>query len=327
MSNVPATIPAYAVSLFNAAAINDEFSAGLPQGTSFPRIGLSGKQFVKHIDGTSEVITGAFTDPAGNQVTVPLSSLKAVIVRGKASIDKTWYMEKYNPNAAETKSPDCFSRDGIKPDASSPMKQCENCAQCPHNQFGSGIDQNGNPTKGKACADTKMLAIYGAGGVFGFKIPSASLKNFNAYLTTLQGYGLTPPAVITNIAFDTAATYPILTFTYEGVLGEDQAQKIAAMRESQEVMDIIGGVPSAPPPAPQVVAPQPVLVQTPAPAPQPVVQADPLFAAPAPQPVVEKPKATRAAKTAATVTPISEAQVVVNLGQPSEDELRNSLGL
>lgn len=323
MSNVPATIPAYAVSLFNAAAINDEFSAGLPQGTSFPRIGLSGKQFVKHIDGTSEVITGAFTDPAGNQVTVPLSSLKAVIMRGKASIDKTWYMEKYNPNAAEAKSPDCFSRDGIKPDASSPMKQCESCAQCAHNQFGSGVDQNGNPTKGKACADTKMLAIYGAGGVFGFKIPSASLKNFNAYLTTLKGYGLTPPAVITNIAFDTAATYPILTFTYEGVLGEDQAQKIAAMRESQEVMDIIGGAASPTPPisTPQVVAPQPVLVQA------PVVQEDPLFAAPAPAPAPEKPKTTRAAKAPATVTPISEAQVVVNLGQPSEDELRNSLGL
>ena len=325
MSNVPATIPTYALSLFDAASINDEFSAGLPQGTSFPRIGLSGKQFVKHIDGTSEVITGAFTDPEGNQVTVPLSSLKTVIVRGKASIDKTWYMEKFNPSAAETKSPDCFSRDGVKPDASATMKQCENCAQCPHNLFGSGVDQNGNPTKGKACADTKQLAIYGAGGIFGFKIPAASLKNFTAYLTTLKGYGLTPPAVITNISFDTAATYPVLTFTYEGVLGEDQAQKIAAMRDSQEVMDIVGGTASP------VAVPAPVAI-APTPAPQVVVEAPLPFVmdAPAPAPVVEKPKESRVArstKPAATVTPISEAQVVAPSAGPSEDDLRNSLGL
>lgn len=320
MSNVPATIPSYAVALFNAATINDEFSAGLPQGVSFPRIGLSGKQFVKHIDGTSEVITGNFTDPAGNQVTVPMSSLKAVIVRGKAAIDKTWYVEKYNPNAAETKSPDCFSRDGIKPDPSATMKQCETCAQCAHNQFGSGTDQNGNPGKGKACSDTKQLAIYGAGGVFGFKIPPASLKNFNVYLKTLQGYGLTPPAVITTIGFDTTSTYPVLTFAYEGMLDETQAQKIAAMRESQEVMDIIGGVAQAPAP----VAPVQPVVQAPAPAPV-VAPADDLFA-PAAQVLATpaKPKATRS-----KVTPIQEAQVVeapVTAG-PSEDELRNSLGL
>ena len=322
MTTAIVAAPQYVPAIYsNMKSINDEFSAGLPQGGGFPRIGLSGKQFVKHIDGTSEVITGSFTDAGGNAVTVPLSQLKVVIVRGKAAIDKTFYVEKYNPNQSEAKSPDCFSRDGLRPDPTSTVKQCDTCAQCAQNQFGSGTDANGNPTKGKACSDTKMLAVFCAGGVFGFKIPSASLKNFNAYLKTLAGYGLTPPAVITTIGFDPTSTYSILTFSYDGVLDEAQMGKIAQLRETQEVADICDTTPSpvaAPAPGPVVAAPTPSPFDT-APAP-----ATPAPATPAP--ATQVTKRGRPSLAVAETPPVAAPTQIIN-SAPSEDDMRNALGL
>jgi hypothetical protein len=311
--------PSYVPALFNTKSVNDEFMAGLPQGGGFPRIGLSGKQFVRHIDGTPEVITGSFTDGGGNAVTVPLNQLKVVIVRGKAAIDKTYYVEKYNPNQSEAKSPDCFSRDGLRPDPTSTVKQCDTCAQCAQNQFGSGTDANGNATKGKACSDTKMLAVFCAGGVFGFKIPSASLKNFNAYLKTLAGYGLTPPAVITTIGFDPTSTYSILTFSYDGVLDEAQMAKIAQLRETQEVADICDTTPNlAAPVAPAAPA-------SPAPSPAP----SPFDTTPAPEaPAAPAPAATKKGRPSLTpVPPAAPTETPIIVGAPSEDDMREALGL
>ena len=263
------TVPAF---LQNRTASNDVFMAGLPQGGGFPTIGLKGTRFAVRADGAETVL--------------PSVEIAVVLISAKSNLDKTYYASKYDPNASEAKSPDCFSKDGIKPDASATMKQCESCAGCPQNQFGSGTDNQGNPGKGKACADTKMLAVFCNNGVYGFKITPSSLKAFGHYCKETSRRGIDLSTAITVIGFDPNFSFPVLTFNFGGFLGEDQVNKIAALKSSPEVADIIGGSPNLVAPR---VASAPVIE-----APKPVA-ADP-FASVETVPVVEKPKVVRAIK-------------------------------
>ena len=297
MSNEIIKAAQYLPSLYTEAdvkALADEFGGGLSQGVMFPRIGLKGTRF-------------AIKDGDLEQV-IPQSTIDIVIVRARPTIDKTWYASKYDPNSEEKAGPDCYSKDGIKPAADAMIPQCEICATCHQNAFGSGTDQNGNPSKGKACSDTKQLAVFAQGKCYGFKITPASLKAYNAYLKTLAGYSLTPPVVVTRIGFDPNFTYPVLTFEYVATLDPAQAGAIQQMRTSQEVEDICGaGNIVAAPPTPAVahVAPAPVVVE-------PVVEPAPVFGVgelggvgglggtPAPAPA--KPAATRKKTTAAQPT-------------------------
>ena len=216
-------VPAF---LKNRASANTAFLAGLPQGGGFPSIRLSGTRFVVHADGN----------------TTPLNTLQlpVVLVSAKPNLDKTYYVGKYDPNATETKSPDCFSCDAIKPDPSSPVKQCESCAGCPQNQFGSGTDQNGNPSKGKACSDTKMLAVWANNTVYGFKIPSASLKAFRTYASETSRRGVDLSTCLTVIGFDANFSYPVLTFDFGGWLSPEQVATVDGLKDSAEVEDVVG---------------------------------------------------------------------------------------
>ena len=311
MSNaiVPVT-PNYLPSLYTEAdmkAIQDEFGGGLSVGISFPRIAMKGTRFAIKDDNTEQVL--------------PQSQIEVVIVRARATIDKTWYASRFDPNSDEFKGPDCFSRDGVKPDPTSPIKQADICATCPHNAFGSGTDANGNPSKGKACSDTKQLALFAAGKVYGFKITPASLKAYQTYIKTLAGYNLNPTVVITRIGFDPNFTFPVLTFEYVASLDQAQAQKIAQLRGSQEVEDICGSGQTVS--APALPAP------TPAPAPAPVVEPEPTpVAFGAFGPAVDATPAPAAAKPrAAKPKPAATEPAPINVSGPTEADIMAKLGL
>ena len=151
------SIPAYilAMSKGGAAAENEAAMQGLSAGMP-ARIKMNGKDF-------------ALVDAGGEEKPYPKASLQAmedgnlylpmVILKAKPTISKQWYLEAYNPNATEFKMPDCMSSDGVRPDAGVLDPQSESCATCPQNAFGSGRDQQGNPTKGKACTDNKIMAV------------------------------------------------------------------------------------------------------------------------------------------------------------------------
>ena len=270
-------IPAVPAHLMNRV-INTSFLTGLPQGGGFPSIGISGTRFVRKEDGESFPIN--------------TMEIQVILITAKPNLDKTFYAGKYDPNSTEIKSPDCQSRDGIRPTADSPLKQCESCAGCPQNQWGSGLDASGNPGKGKACKDAKTLAIFANNAVYGFKVPPASLKAFAHYVKETSRRGVDLSTAITVIGFDPQFSYPVLTFGFGGFLAAEQVAKIDALKDSQEVSDIVGGGDAT------QVAPVQIAVK-------PVVQvvADPFASAPVEAvadpfaaPAVEKPKAVRAAK-------------------------------
>ena len=237
------SIPAYilAMSKGGAAAENEAAMQGLSAGMP-ARIKMNGKDF-------------ALVDAGGEEKPYPKASLQAmddgnlylpmVILKAKPTISKQWYLEAYNPNATEFKMPDCMSSDGVRPDAGVLDPQSESCATCPQNAFGSGRDQQGNPTKGKACTDNKIMAVLiPKYGVFQLAIKPASLKNFAAYVKKLSASGIPITAVFTYVSFDPAESYPVLIFQFGGFLPESHLPALAEKAESAEVKEIIG-VPSA----------------------------------------------------------------------------------
>ena len=54
--------------------------------------------------------------------------------------------------------PDCASLNGITPYVKEPINP-DGCVTCPFNKFGSGIDQDGNATRGKRCRDQKRVIV------------------------------------------------------------------------------------------------------------------------------------------------------------------------
>ena len=259
-----AEIPAYILNPELARQANEDAAAGI--GTGYPaRIKLMGTKFAM-VDGNGEekpyppskMIIG----PDENQY------MPVVVLRAKKALQKAWYLKKYDPNADAFQAPDCFSNDGERPDPSSSSKQCETCAACPHNAFGSGMDQNGNASKGKACSDSKILAVFVPNfGVHSFKLPPASLKNFGLYVKQLSANGIPLGTVKTLVGFDLAQTYPVLVFKFGGFLKQDHMAQLEEMALSPEVDDIVKGI-SSTPSAPALPAP-PKQVSKPA-APPPV---------------------------------------------------------
>ena len=252
------SIPSYILDPTLAKQANDEAAAGISTGMP-PRLKLSGKQFTLVDSGGEET-----PFPAGKMVIGPDENayLPMVVLRARKPLQKTWYATAFNPGE-EGKSPDCFSVDGERPDQTSLAVQSDLCATCPHNQFGSGTDQNGNATKGKACADSKLLAVFIPGSrktetdpkAYMFKIPPASLKNFGMYVKQLSAAGIPLGTAKTLVAFDLAQTFPVVVFKFGGFLPQDTLTKLAEIAALPEVEDIIAGMSSAPAlPAP--IAPQ-----------------------------------------------------------------------
>lgn len=241
--NLPTVSPDYIKALIAAnpelAAINQEAMAGA--STPMPPSIVADKgRFIKKVDGVEETLSFPDTDVYRNAGVVgqPVPQLQCVIMRAKAGKEKAWYATKYTPGQ-EAQSPDCWSDDGVKPAADSRLKQCESCAACAQNAFGSGTNQDGTPGKGKACADRKVLAVFANSSVFRFAVPPASLGNWDGYVRQLNTHGIPLSAVITVVGFEKGDTSYKLTFEFGGMLAEEQAKALVGKLSAPEVMEIV----------------------------------------------------------------------------------------
>lgn len=246
MSNeviIPAA-PAYLAALIAAnpslALINADALSGSAKPMP-PTIVADKGRFIKKQDGEEITIVFPATMPNGDAHPAagqPIAVLQGVVLKAKPGKEKAWYATAYTPGQ-ETQSPDCFSDDGVKPDPSCRLKQCDNCASCPQNVFGSGTKQDGSPSDGKACADRKVTALFAAGSAYRFAVPPASLKNWDSYCNQLTTKGLPLPAVITIIGFEQGDTAYKLTFAFGGMLAEAQLGAVVKMLDAPEVKDIV----------------------------------------------------------------------------------------
>lgn len=149
-----------------------------------------------------------FALPDGSATTDPI---RVVIVDFVS--ENRFYESAYDKDSVEP--PACFSIDPLPnkmvPSANSPVKQAESCGECPMNQFGS-------KGKGKACGNTRVLAVLPEDAdadtpIWIIKVSPTGLKAFDGYVQSVARTFQAPPvAVVTEISFDDSKDYPSLVF-------------------------------------------------------------------------------------------------------------------
>lgn len=205
----------------------------MSSGGSFPVISIKGKVFAVVKGGERKVLPNP-KDPES-----PATSIDAVIIKGNAGFAKVFYMKGYDPESSEKQKPDCYTNDGVAPASDATNAQSKKCATCAHNQFGSA-----RQGKGKACADTKRLAIAAVDQLnepMLLRIPPASLKPLSEYVKFLDNRGADYDQVLTKISFDMEAESPKLAFKPVGILDDATYQAVKEMAATDTVSDIVGG--------------------------------------------------------------------------------------
>lgn len=245
MTNVPALVPlgaasglALPASLRKYLEVNgndvDALAGGISSG--FAVVSVRGKVWRARYQGNEEIIRDAEGEPR--------RKLQVIMVLVPNNISRTFYAGAYVPGSTE--APDCFSNDGIAPDASVQEPQSRTCATCPMSQFGSKITESG--AKGKACQEHKRIAVVPAddienaalGGPMLLRVPPTSLQELAKAQVTLRKNGNLPYyAVVTNIGFNPEVEYPMLTFNPVAVVQDEKMLETIFMHREGPVAESI----------------------------------------------------------------------------------------
>lgn len=208
------------ISLFQQAAPDyikeagvDELTRSLGGGGGSKRISIRGSVFRMMVNGE---------EIAKNES----RSMNIVVVNGTKHVARKFYAGKYVPG--ESAPPDCWSNDGVTPDASIEAPQFRNCEGCPQNIKGSGQGES------RACRYEKRLAVALAddvkGSVYQLILPSKSYFGkgdqdhmpFEQYAKYVASQGYNINMIITEMKFDSDSDNPKLTFKPIGFLNREQ---------------------------------------------------------------------------------------------------------
>jgi len=229
----------------------DRMSSG-GGGSTMRRIQLSnGRTFKRVING--EQIGKAATD-----------TLDVIIVDWLVEPSRKFYAAAYDKDAKAT-LPDCWSNDGVAPEAGANNKQSKACASCPKNVKGSG-----SGGKGKACRYERRLAVLVAGDpsgdIYQIAIPGASLFSdndgnvygFEGYKKFMLASKHALDTVVTRLIYDTEADTAKVGFKPIRHLTEMEASLVDAAQDypatEKYTMLTVGAVDSAK----AIAAPAPV---------------------------------------------------------------------
>lgn len=154
-------------------------------------------------------------------------AMNVVVVNGTKYVARKFYAGSYTPG--EAAPPDCWSNDGITPDASIEEPQHANCEGCPQNIKGSGQGESR-----RACRYEKRLAVVLAddikGSVYQLILPSKSYFGkgdidkmpFEQYAKYVASQGYNINMIVTEMKFDSDSDNPKLTFKPIGFLNKEQ---------------------------------------------------------------------------------------------------------
>lgn len=217
----------------------------------------------------------------------PQNWVDLVIVGAAQAESRDYYAHGYTPGS--TDPPDCWSLDGVRPDASVVSPASNYCAPCPYNQWGSG---GGDGTSGaKACRSAKLLVVALHSDVIAavanperrpvlrlLRVRPTSYKSLAWCVNNTRALGTPPEAWIIRVTIDASPGYPTLTFENMRLLAENEFHVAESLIE--EAIDTLPrptnlASTSAPsqidrPAPPQPRAPARSPVPQPPPAPPPV---------------------------------------------------------
>jgi|GEM_PF-3512468 len=263
MTNVPAHIAARIAARQNSGVKSAVTAAVGLDGPQIPRISIKAGRY-RLIESGVETVVGI--------------TLDTIVIGANPRVSKVFYAKAYD-SAADNVRPDCFSNDGLHPDASVTSPVANGCANCPNNVLGSKVLPSG--AKSKLCADQRHLAVVPAADatkVYSLTVPVSGMKAMREYFKELDNYGITPEEVVTQLGFDDSASYPKITFKQVGYVPEKMVGKIEALSLSDDTKVATRQLaPKDTHVALPGVASQPALTSAPAPAPAPAAPPAPTF--------------------------------------------------
>jgi len=214
------------------SGLNTAAQANIPLG--FAVVTYRGKVWRLVYQGDEDIVR----DPV--RPDQPAQTIEAVIIGASAAVSKIFYAKPYTEGSDQP--PDCYSLDGIKPEANVPAKQAALCARCPQNEWGSRMTDDNK--RAKRCADSKRLAIVPAldlenesyGGPMLLRVPPTSLANLSLYAGNLARRGAPLEALVTRIGFSHELAYPQLTFNAVRWLTDEEARQVVGPDGKSGVM-------------------------------------------------------------------------------------------
>ena len=248
LANVKNTLPAEMQDVFDADSLAGDLYDGVQGG--FAVISIRGSRFRIAKAGEETVML--------NEKDEPIGSLECVLVKASRNVSKLYYAKSFEEG--DDAAPDCWSIDGITPDAGATTPQSSKCATCPQNVWGSKITPAGKKTK--ACGDNRRIAVVPLGdienkqydGAMMLRVPAASLADLALYGKGMAGKGFPYNAIGTRIGFDTSASFPKLTFKPIRPLTEAELIQVAEVAMSPTVNAILDAPPTEAAPTPEPTA-------------------------------------------------------------------------
>jgi len=204
----------------------------MPSGQNFPRISIGKERFTA-------------IDAEGEETLLGLDSFECLVVASNPAISKVHFAAAYTGD--EGTPPDCFSDNGYYPDVRASNPQCESCALCHHNRWGSA-KSNLTGADLKACQDFKKLAVVPlhdtVEGVHQFRVSPAALKNWSRYCNELRkiggdcGFDVTPDLVVTKVFWSDKKN--IMDFEFIDFLDEELGEFVTGVKDDNEFESWIG---------------------------------------------------------------------------------------
>lgn len=270
ITNVPAHIAARIAARQQSGTKSAVAAAIVKDTVSIPRISIRAGRYRLKEDGV-ETTVGV--------------TLDTIVVGANPRVSKVFYGKAFDASADDVR-PDCWSNDGLRPDASIERPVHTQCSDCPNNVLGSKVLPSG--AKSKMCADQRHLAVVPAADpskVYSLTVPVSGMKALREYFKELQNYGIGPEEVVTELGFDDSASFPKITFKQKGYVPEKAIARIDDLLESEPVK-IATRVLAPKDTGPALAAPAPVKALPAAPAVDDAYEEE---AAAAPPPAPAKP--------------------------------------
>lgn len=208
----------------------DELTKALGGSTGLKRISIRGSVFRMMVNGE---------EISKNES----RAMNIVVVNGTKHVSRKFYAGNYVPG--ETAPPDCWSNDGLVPDASIEAPQNKTCDGCPQNIKGSGQGDS------RACRFEKRLAVVLAhdieGSVYQLILPSKSYFGkgdadkmpFEQYAKYVASQNYNINQLVTEMKFDSDSDNPKLTFKPIGFLTREQWETVKRQGQTPEAKSAV----------------------------------------------------------------------------------------
>jgi len=226
------------------------------EGRMFPEIGINGARWrLRPVDGDENVLNSF--------------NIQFALIAANPAKSKTFYLKKYDPDG-ESLPPDCASDDGIRPNDRVEQPQSASCANCPHNVWGSAINEVSGK-KNKRCKDSKRVAVMLVGDpdaqIFAWRLSPMNMLAFADAIKDAVRQNINLDRVVFDASFDAKSNYPRVVFKIARPMTSEELQAATALRQSEGAKAAVGmGAPMISAPAREVVEQMPVVEETPAPA-------------------------------------------------------------